>query len=411
MLFLLSAVSRLVLVTWISIDPPSALIEHSGTFFAKGFIFPDEVYYYSTAKAVDISFLDYENPYERVVAIYASLFSLFGSDPIVGRLHNALITSITSVIIYDTIKKTCSDRVLRFGFYLSAFAPALLLFSVTYLKEAMLVFGVALFVNTLLPSRKQDNRNAIAKTALLFISIIIILWFRWELMACLVPPLLIKATIRNEAAKKRLYGAIISIGIVGICVLIIIPDAIFGGNEQFDTIRQSMDYAGKYKNAISTPFFDVISQWTGILRVLGFTFLLFISPVITNVLAMIPGLGNPTWLAFATSAHAVNWWFCLPFLTAGIFSAVKKRQLIITMFAASLFAWMIISASFRFGGGYDAARYRDAFLPLILTLSVIGIDMLKDKHTNTTLFRALIKGYFLIVAAILFTWSVRFINI
>ncbi len=411
LLFLLSVVSRLIVVTWISIDPPSALIEHAGTLFAKGFIFPDELYYFYQAKGAGILLLDYGNPYERVVAIYASLFSYFGSDPIVGRLNNALITSITSVVIYDTIKKTCSDRALRFGFYLAAFSPVLLLFSVTYLKEAMLVFGVALYVNTLLPSRDQDNRKGVVKIGLLSISIFIILWFRWELMVCLVPPLLIKATIRNEAIKKKLYSAIIGAGIVGIFILILFPDAFFGESGQFDIVGQSMDYAGRHKNVISTPFFDVISQWSGPLRVLGFTFLLFISPIITNVLGMIPGLGNPTWLVFATSAHAINWWFCLPFLMAGVFSAIRKRQLIITMFAASLFSWMIISASFRFGGGYDAVRYRDALLPLIITFSVIGIDMLKDKNYNTFLYSALIKGYFVFVVAILITRSIRYVGV
>jgi len=396
---------RLALVSMFTLFPPNDLI---GINQVKGILFEDESFYVGIGRSMGANslsgYLDLSNPYERAAAIYAFVFSIFGDDLIWSRMFNALITSCTSVLIYDTVVNTTSRETHRFGWWLAGFSPDLLLWSLIYVKEPYLTFGVALIVNYLLLTAQGLWSARLAFFAV--IGTLICLWFRGAVI--IIPvflAIMVPFAIGDKARKifflPTVFFLLICVSLISIAAL---PIAQFiGMGSTIIENSYNLLQRGEFSDIVRFPFFDFVSQLSpGILQTTGFAFLLILSPVITSLFSLIPFLGNPSWLVFAVSAYALNWWICLPFIIAFGFVAIKRRDGWMMALVSWLVLWIYISATMRAGAGYDAFRYREALIPLITVLAVHGLDSIRSGVLNRRLWSKVLRLYWVIVLGLIF---------
>jgi hypothetical protein len=124
---------------------------------------------------------------------------------------------------------------------------------------------------------------------------------------------------------------------------------------------------------IRFPFFEQVASLGGPARTIGFLALLMMSPVVTAVGTLMPLVGANSWYNFAIASYAASWWMVLPFLGRGVWASVRRRDTWWLYWSLAFVVWAMFVASTGWGAGYDAFRYRDALLPVILLLAAYGL--------------------------------------
>jgi len=152
---------------------------------------------------------------------------------------------------------------------------------------------------------------------------------------------------------------------------------------------------------IRFPFFNAVMELDGPLRIIGFTFLLILSPVVTSLWSLVPIFGNPSWYAFSVAAYAASWWICLPFWIRALYDAIRKRDTWWLTWAGVFIIWFVVAAYARFGAGYDAFRYRDAMVPVIMLLAAKGLEATLSKWRLGGAWPLMVKAYGITVALLI----------
>lgn len=395
---------RLALVATWTLFPPAELI---GRFEITGIVFKDESFYVDFGRALAShgiwTNIDLLNPYQRAAVPYALIFSAFGSSLTWSHMISALITSATSVLIYDAIVHTTSRRTHRFGWWLAGFSPVLLLWSVTYLKETYLTFGIALIINSLLMNAQRRSKSRSLFYAGLGATIC--LWYRGPMLV--VPAILsaIALVCHNLETRRRIFLPAVAGTAIGIILIATSAELVALAIGHGATVLErtsDLVQRGDFTKIARFPFFNLISGLPpGFIQSTGFAVLLLISPVITGVWNLIPFIGDPSWEVFAVSAYALSWWVCLPLWIACTVAAVKRRDGWWIALVGWLVLWIFMSAAMRAGIGYDSFRYRDALMPLIAVLAALGLDSIHTGALNRAKWNTALKSYWTVILALI----------
>lgn len=388
---------RLLVVLAFSFFSPTDFISYygHGTYSLPGILFPDEAYYVISAQSAlqqgIWSSIDFGNHYERIVAYYAVIMALAGEELIWGRLVNIILTALTSIFIYDSIRRTTCTKVHRFAWWMSAFVPVLMVWSCVYLKEALLVLGVAMLINSSIALSQGARKFRYWLTILIGISLCF--FARSAVLILLLPTIAIAFGIGDKAkSKKLLFVIAITTALISIYLITnLFHDVLqVAGRDPFLFIEKQNKII---EGGVSFPFFNFVNGLPGPLRKFGFTLLLMINPIITGVWNILPVVGKPSWMVFAVSSYAITWWSCLPLWLIGSWSAIKRRDGWWMFLASILVIWIFISAMMRYGAGYDAFRYRETFLPLTILLAMRGLHFIYKESIRPQKWWLILKVY------------------
>lgn len=404
-----AAIVRLLLVLAIEMFPPT-LTPGELRYGVSGIIWKDEGYYWSTARWLGESLrnfqqIDLGDPFERIAGYYALFVLLFSNDTVWGRLANVLVSALTSVTLYDALIRVTREKTRPWVYWLAIASPVLLLFSIVYLKEALLVFGVSLIMNATV--RLYLGSRLGQQFVKLLVGSIFVILTREAVLAPLMIVLVYTLVFPQQREKQGnrtftlLLAGFTTVALIMLTSLIQIAEFLtqLTGIRGLATLLTA-ETLSTQSDVGSVPLFDVVAQLPNPLRSLGFTFFTMLSPVITSVWHLLPGVGKPDWYVFSIAAYAISWWFCLPFLVRTGYDAIRDRNSWWFLWTAILILWIILASNARFGIGYDAFRYRDALTPVILLLAVKGLDT--TLYLRSRRWKQLLKFYtFLVVSVIL----------
>ena len=335
LLFASAMLIRIGFCVFIDIFPPE--IRYSSNWWVNMYplpvIFDDETFFLALAKHA-LKYSDYINmadKYQRIAYIYNLMFRYLGDQVIWGRLLNSFLCSLTIVVMYNSLVITLGEKYRKYYWWFCLLTPVLVIWSITYIKEAFLVLGVALILNALVVIYKRlgFTRAYIQ----LFAGIIIVYWVRLEDLIPLF--IMLPAVIMGESEKSKVIKPLtwlILASVTFISMLLIISP--LTGFEVISRITElksiKIQYASfehvKEGYKLPVPFYSWVMRQHGILLGLGYCLLLFESPIITSAWSMIPILGNPCWQAFSMSAYAISWWICIPFLVKGFWTSFKEKE-------------------------------------------------------------------------------------
>jgi len=395
-LWIYALVVRLTVVAALSVFPPTGTVVSGGVYcLSSGVLFPDEAYYVIEARTALQgglwSWIVFGDPYERIVAYYGAIMAIAGEELIWGRMVNALLTSFASLFIYDAVRRSTCLRIHKIAWWVSAFAPVLVIWSCTYLKEAIVVLGVAMLVNSAVALSQGARR--FRYWWFIFIGMLLCGYVRWQVLILLLPILAVAFYMGGARKSGRPLFIVAFAGTVAAIVLIStslheLAQLLGVGSAFFEKQMAIVD-----RGFVQFPFFDIVNGLPGLLRNVGFALLLLINPVITGVWNLFPIVGNPSWMVFTISAYAVTWWFCLPLCLITLWAAIRKRDGWWVLLAGVLLIWIFISAVMRFGAGYDAFRYREAYVPLTILLAMRGLHVIYAESTKPRQWWLLLKFY------------------
>jgi hypothetical protein len=372
-------------------------------------VFEDETYYLESARWLvqspeGLGGADLSNPYERMVVYFALAHLIGGDSTLWGRLLNTLIGALASVVIYDLIIKALGVKVQRYAWWFTALSPTLLIWSAFYLKEGLLLIGISLIVNAIV--RIHKGRFGFKPLIMTTAGITICLWTRSTVLLPLFPPLILSIITIKSKSKSGMFLPVV----IGLTIMVILT-AFYPVRtaEWVSTLFSTQGLTIMYESVrfqeqeveLTFPFFSTIMQWHGAVRTVGFCFLLMISPVITSVWSLIPILGNLSWTSFAVAAYATSWWICLPFLARSIFDALKQRDTWWLVWGGVFILWSMVAGYIRLGAGYDAFRYRDILLPVIMLIAAKGLRSILSERDKRGCLSLVLKGYWVVVVALI----------
>ena len=398
------------------ISPPSSLR------YVPGVIWEDETYYVTQARILGESLAQFlktnwGNPYERVAGLYALVFLITSEATVWGRLLNVLIGAMTAVLLYDSLALVTSPRIRRWIFWYVVASPVLLQFSIVYLKEGLLVFGITLLVNAIV--RIYLGGSLARQFPKLLIGAVLGATARNTSLLPLVMPLgvsLFYPWQRIRRSRKIFWPVfVVFSGVVGAIAVAPLQVARMASSvlqiQGLGTMEISSEFLAQGGEISSVPLFALVARLPAVLQGAGFLFLLTINPVITSVWSLIALLGTDNWwLAYGVSSYALSWWISLPFVVRAVYDSVRQRSLWWFSWSASLLVWMLIAGNARFGVGYDAFRYRDSLTPVTMLLAAKGLDStlhLADQRQGKW-WRWIVKFYF---AAVVLLIMLRALNI
>ncbi|MEO0271929.1 MAG: hypothetical protein ABIM30_02420 [candidate division WOR-3 bacterium] len=384
---MLAVIVRLIVTLAIEAVPP----EHTpgAVRLSSGLIWKDEAYYLENAylfgqTADTLTKMDVLNPYERVAGFYALWILLLGDAMVWGRLINVFLGALTVVVLYDTLVRFIQKKSQYIAFWFLVSSPVLLHFSIVYLKENLLILGLSLIINGIV--KLNDRYSLLSQMFKLGAGFAICMWVRNSSLFLLLLPLVLAIVTSKKTGKSGqslsvptfvlilvLFAALIgSVAAQPEKVIEMFGDLVY--LQGAELLFQSAVALESGKVSINFPFFESVMELSGLSRGLGLTFLLLLSPTITSVYHLLPVLGNPDWYVFAVSAHAVSWWICLPFVMYAIFGAIRTKDIWWLCWSVCLVLWIIFCANARYGAGYDAFRYRDSYVPVIMLLAAKGLN-------------------------------------
>jgi hypothetical protein len=341
--------------------------------------------------------------------VYGFVYLVAGHEVVWGRLLNTLIGALTVVVLYDLLIRVVGGKVRKWSWWFAALSPVMIIWSTHYLKEALLVLGTAMVANAVVRIRHGHfpSPSALMLTA----GAIICLWVRGVVLLPFVAPLVVSGFILKGDGPWKSTGFLpVSIGLLILLGLAIVFPFQFGerglvlfGGQGTETLSRSVElqHVLQQRVHVSFPFFDIVMRQSGPLRTIGFTILLLVSPVITSLWSLIPVVGNPNWQTFGVAAYAVSWWICLPFLARSLYNAVRQRDTWWLTWGGMFSIWLVLAAYTRFGAGYDAFRYRDAMVPVIILIAARGLDATLSGWHIERGWRFLLKAYLAIVVALI----------
>jgi hypothetical protein len=418
LLFASAMLIRIGFCVFIDIFPPE--IRYSSNWWVNMYplpvIFDDETFFLAWAKHImkAVDYIDLSERYDRMAYIFRFMLKYFGEQIIWGRLLNSFFCSVIVVLMYNTLVLSLGEKFRKYYWWLCLLTPVLIIWSITYIKEAFLVMGVALVLNSLVIFYKRiGNIRAYFQ---LVIGVIICFWIRSENLiplAFLLPSVTIGENKESRFIRPLTWLMLWSIAGIS---LFLIFSPLFG----LETIRNITGlnlniYLDSFKQVkegynIVIPFYSWVMRQHGVLLGLGYCLLLLESPVITSVWTTLPIIGNPSWNAFGTSTYAISWWICIPFLIAGVWRSFKEKNLFWLSASSGFILWFLMTAFARMGAGMDSVRYRDSMLPLIVLLAGKGFYHLAESWNDKLWNRTFIKVYFWGVLALILARGVGLIS-
>lgn len=409
LLFIVAVIIRLTLVVFLEAFPPESL---NAVRYVPGVVFDDETYYLESARMFSQSWETFQqharlaNRYEHVALYYALAHLIAGEEVLWGRLLNTLVGGMVSIVLYDLILRAVGAKVQRWAWWFAVLSPVLVIWSTFYLKELLLVLGVALVTNAII--RIHFGRFALIPILMLAVGTIIAFWVRAAVLLPLVIPLALSVfVLKNNVSRKSIMFLPFSISLIALLVFTTFSPVKV--SEWGSFVVAMGDPGVIYKSASiqsqgienTFPFFNRVMQLSGVLRNVGLIFFLILSPVVTLLWSFIPVFGLPSWAAFSMAAYAASWWICLPFCIRFLYDTVRQKDTWWLSWAGGFMVWFVIAAFAGIGFGWEAVRYRDIMVPVIMLMASKGLKSTLLKWRRGGSWPLMLKSYWIIIGALL----------
>lgn len=304
--------------------------------------------------------------------IVAAIYGAVGRNMLAVQYFNAVLGAATAPVIYLCAHHLFGNlRVARLSALLVAFFPSLILWSAQGLKDAPIVFLLAL---SILATLKLTEKYSTTYLVVLVISLSCVLTLRfyvfYMLVAAIGGSILIGA---RRLAGQSVARQLMIIGVAGLAMTYL--GVLRTASERFETYgsleavqRSRFDLAISADSGFGR---DVdVSTTSGAITVIpvGMTYLLF-APFPWQIGSLRQNVTFP---------EMVVWWGLFPFLVLGLYFTVKHR--LRQAMAILIFTTMLTLAYSVFQGNVGTAyRQRAQLLVFYFIFVSVGVVLVKEK--------------------------------
>lgn len=342
----------------------------------EGSIFFDEHNFVTAAREVANGTGDIRQYYFTNAHLYilSCLYRLFGYDPIIGKLINCLLGAVSAIIIYMLGRTVFDRRTASIATLLVMFYPSFILWSITNLRESLMMFLIILFI--LMIVRWYRKFGFIT----LFIGIIITL-FLGEVRrhyACVYAGVLIftvffKFIQSRERKLRRFFCVLLFPGMMLFAFMQSQDIKSASGRIIGQIVRQQ--HANATASAEASGNYFLFTDEETITEGKSLSFLgslrAFSKGMFYFLLAPFPWSSSNCLSLFASTQQFL-WFIAIPFIYIGIVSVLKERNILGVLILFLLVINTFILA-FTEGNVGTLFRHRDVFLPLYFLIAGKGL--------------------------------------
>jgi len=317
------------------------------------------------------------NPHIYILGFF---YYLFGCVPILGKCINALFGVLTGITVYFITKESFGIKAAKLSCILTLFYPALFLWSISNLKDTMLIFLFTFIVYIYIVFYRSRK---IEYLYLLMVSFLLINNYRLGLLYLLISAAAISFIINIRWKYKKFTATVVTLALIMFV-------NIFSG--YFSSYFRSMAEKTKVELLIRKQFGYVLTGGTvyKIYPERVYEYKDFCS--ITKkefVVSLFKGVLSVMFKPFPWEIDnrakllyypiSMIWNVLFPFFAVGLLVSIRYKFKDI-VFLLSIFILTLVSFSLVEGNVGTMIRHRDMITPIYMIFSSIGISQLLSRQ-------------------------------
>jgi len=306
--------------------------------------------------------------------IVAIVYELIGRNMFAIQLINASVGSATAIIVYHTAKHLFNNsRVSQVACLLVCFFPSLVLWSSQALKDAIIVFVLALTILCTLKLLEKITARYVAILSTCLLALLTLRFYTFYMMAAAVAGSFFIGA--KSLSAKSFLGRFVAIGIIGLAFTWF-GIVGYAGNQIEKYASLQMVQTSRQDLARSESGFlkDVDVQTTeGALTAIpiGCLYLLF-APFPWQMASLRQSIALP---------EMILWWFAFPLLVLGLWYGVKERLREVSPIV--IFTTMLTLAYSLVQGNVGTAyRQRSQMLVFYFIFVAVGAVIMKERSED-----------------------------
>lgn len=292
--------------------------------------------------------------------LLAALYGLLGPHRVAGLVVNALLSAALVPLMYDTTRRLFGAGAARYAPPLIVLVPNLLIFSSQLLKEAAILFLIAVMINC---ATRLTERYSLTSLVLLGGSVSVLLTFRaW------VALVLVGGVLASVGFARRDLIAGLGAGLSAVAVIAAALAFGLGYSGYRAASKANLKEAQAVRESTSIGVgsgFDAEADVSNPVAALSY----LPRGLVTFMLGPFPWqLGRATQLAVVPDL--LVWWFLLPSLWRGLGEArslIGRRMLVILLPALAVSALLALSV------GNFGTVVRERAQPLLILVPIVAL--------------------------------------
>jgi 4-amino-4-deoxy-L-arabinose transferase-like glycosyltransferase len=250
-------------------------------------------------------------------AFSAALAVAFGPFPVNPAMCNAVIGTLTALLIYQLARRLFHRSIALMSAALVSFAPSMIMWSSIALKDAMATFFITIALSSCVSLKERISLRAVAGIVL---ALAALQPLRFYIVYFVVFAVVVSLAIdRRDGMVGRLYKQLVVGGaVVGLFVMLGLAGKAVEGTEQFD-----LRFANSYRQGMAISAHTGYGQDVDISTpggALGFL------PVGVATLLLAPFPWQMTsFRTLIAAPEAVAWWCLFPATIRGIVFVVRRK--------------------------------------------------------------------------------------
>ncbi|MDD5431450.1 MAG: hypothetical protein PHO70_00460 [Candidatus Omnitrophica bacterium] len=343
---------------------PGAIDSFADAF--EGSIFFDEHNFIKASREISFGLSNYGDYYFRNahLVIISWFFSNFGYDPLFGKLLNCLWGVFSALLVYRCTRIIFVDyAIAKFAAIFTMFYPSLLFWSVTNLRDQVIIFLVVLFFYVLL---KFYNRNFFYGFSLALIVAFIINIFRSGYFF-IFAIFLVGVSLVRFIKKRRIILRSLLVGVIFILFFTLSSKNVisFGNRFLLRAADKQISNATATESEGNFLLFPLEFQHPSKHKFVPLRIVknAYLNGLFYAVFAPFPwGSDIKTFMGSMIIVEALIWYFCLVFIIIGIIIGIYKNKLCLLAFS---FLFINVSFLALFEGNVGTLfRHRAVIMPI-----------------------------------------------
>jgi 4-amino-4-deoxy-L-arabinose transferase-like glycosyltransferase len=316
--------------------------------------------------------------------IVAGIYEIVGRNMFAIQLINASIGSATAMILYYVAQHLFENRrVSRITATMACFFPSLILWSSQALKDAFIVFFLAL---SILMTLRLIERIKILDGAILAIGLIGLLGFRFYIFYMMVAAVVGAFVIGSKSlSAQSLVGRFILISLFGLLFtwfgVLRLANSQFEKYGNLESVQRSRADAAKSADSGFGKDVDVGTTEGALTAIpMGVLYFLF-APFPWQLTSLRQSITLP---------EMIVWWSSIPFLILGVWYALRHKLRQVT--CVFLFTTMLTLVYSLFQGNVGTAyRQRSQLLVFYFIFVAVGFVLMRERSEDLRRQRLLAK--------------------
>jgi 4-amino-4-deoxy-L-arabinose transferase-like glycosyltransferase len=306
-----------------------------------------------------------------MVYMVAGVYELIGSNKLAIQLINASVGAATAVVVFYSAQTLFSNlRVSKLAALLVAFFPSLILWSSQALKDALIIFALALSILATLRLMEKITAGYIVILIVSLLALLSLRFYIFYMMSAAVAGSFIVG-MRTLSAQSFLHR-FVAVGAIGLAFT------------WFGVLQYAGSQIDRYANlkAIQTSREDQATAGSGFGKDVDIQTTegaLTVIPTGILYLMFAPFPWQYTTLRQSiTLPEMIVWWLCFPLLVLGLWYSLKHRLRQVSPIV--VFTTMLTLAYSVFQGNVGTAyRQRSQLLVFYLIFVAVGAVIVKER--------------------------------